>query len=88
MSLRAFHVVFISASVLLALDGVQVSCSYSGGDTFRDTDGTIYTEDPNQGSSPNRVIFSRHNGGGNGVFLDCHGKWLKAGQVRDHLNPR
>lgn len=73
------------SSVLLALDGVQVSCSYTGGDTFRDTDGTIYTEDPNRGDGPNRVIFARHNDGGNGVFLDGHGKWLKASKVRGFL---
>ena len=76
-----------AASVLAVMDGVQVSCSYTGGDTFRDTDGTEYTEDPNSGTSPNRVIFSRHNDGGNGVFLDGHCKWLKASQVRDFLNP-
>ena len=74
-----------AASVLLCLDGVQASCSYSGGDTFRDTDGTAYEADPNQGSSPNRTIFARHNGGGNGVFLDGHGKWLKAERVRESL---
>jgi prepilin-type N-terminal cleavage/methylation domain-containing protein/prepilin-type processing-associated H-X9-DG protein len=73
------------SSVLLVMDGVQVSCSYSAGDTFRDTDGTTYTEDPNDGESPNRIIFSRHNSGGNGVFVDGHAKWLKASHVREHL---
>lgn len=63
------------------MDGAQVSCSYSSGDTFRDTEGAAYTEDPNQGTSPNRVIFSRHNEGGNGVFLDVHARWLRAGKV-------
>ena len=76
-----------TASVLLSMDSVQASCSYTAGDTFRDIDGTTYDVDPNNGTSPNRVIFSRHNEGGNGVFLDCHAKWLKAGQVREHLNP-
>jgi prepilin-type N-terminal cleavage/methylation domain-containing protein/prepilin-type processing-associated H-X9-DG protein len=74
-----------ASAVLLSLDGVQASCSYSGGDTFRDTDGTIYEDDPNEGTSPNRIIFARHSGGGNGVFLDGHGKWLKAGHVREYL---
>lgn len=74
-----------ASEVLMVMDGVQVSCSYSGGDTFRDTDGTVYTEDPNNGTSPNRVIFSRHNEGGNGVFLDGHGKWLRASKVRGLL---
>lgn len=71
--------------VLAVMDGVQVSCSYSGGDTFRDVDGTEYTVDPNDGSSPNRVIFARHSGGGNGLFLDGHCKWLKPERVREHL---
>lgn len=76
------------SEVIVCLDGVQASCSYSGGDTFRDTDGTVYTEDPNTGTSPNRVIFSRHNGGGNCLFVDGHVKWLRAQRVRDGLRVR
>ncbi|MEN6345072.1 MAG: DUF1559 domain-containing protein [Armatimonadia bacterium] len=76
-------------SVLIcSLDGMQVSCSYTGNDTFRDTDGTDYTEDPNHGASPHRTIFSRHNGGGNCLFLDGHCKWLKSTHVREHLQVR
>lgn len=74
------------SNVLAVMDGVAVSCAHTGEETFVDTDGTTYTTDPNQGTSPNRVIFSRHNGGGNGVFLDGHCKWLKAAMVRDCLS--
>ena len=76
------------AEVIVSLDGVQASCSYSGGDTFRDSDGTVYTEDPNDGTSPHRVIFSRHNDGGNCLFVDSHTKWLKPDRVRPGLRVR
>jgi prepilin-type processing-associated H-X9-DG protein len=31
------------------------------------------------------VIFARHSGGGNGLFLDAHAKWLKPENVKGHL---
>ena len=85
---RALAEVQQPAEVMVGLDGVQVSCSHSGADTFRDSDGTVYTVDPNEGISPHRVVFSRHNAGGNCLFLDGHAKWLKSADVRSGLRVR
>ena len=73
------------SNVLAVMDGVAISCALTGNEIFVDIEGTAYTEDPNEGGSPNRVIFARHNGGGNGQFLDSHAKWLKPENVREHL---
>ncbi len=76
------------AGVLSVMDGVAVSCRYIGDEIFVDIDGSTYTEDPNEGTSPNRVIFSRHNDGGNCLFLDGHAKWLRPEEVSKHLQVR
>ena len=77
-----------TAGVISALDGLQVSCSFAGGDTFRDTDGMAYSEDPNSGEGAHETIFARHNGGGNCLFLDGHTKWLRSQHVQEYLEVR